>query len=512
MASEKYAQPERRPAVVTGASLRHRRRDRARAGRGRLPGRARRAPYRQARGGRRRRSARTAARPSCTRSTSPTTTRSRRSPRRSQPTSATSRWWSATPARSRPGTIIEVDSERFTRELDLTVVGAHRLVRAFVPGDAVERRRGDIVFVSSDTAVRAAAVHGGVLLRQVGARGPGRTRCRWSSRAPASARRSSGPARPGARWARDWDPDEAAFVLNQWVRFGLARHPHFMKPAAIADAITTVVSAPRGVHLNLVEVNPEAPVEDAMTDDDPTRSRTPSPTTATATSPRCGSTRSGCSTGSARSAATSAGSGWPTRTWCMVTGAEANEQFFRAPDSTLDQAAAYPFMTPIFGKGVVFDASPEERQQMLKNQALRGDMMRGHAQTIEAEINRMVAEWGDEGEIDLLDWFAELTIYTTIGLPDRQAVPRGARLVVRPALPRARARHRRDRVRRPVRRHRVASAAATPRASSSSSWCRGSSTSARSAGKVAARGARPARRAHLDRHDAPTTSPASSSR
>ena len=61
----------------------------------------------------------------------------------------------------------------------------------------------------------------------------------------------------------DWDADEAAFVLNQWVRFGLARHPHFMKPAAIADAITTIVSAPRGVHLNLVEVSPEAPVEDA---------------------------------------------------------------------------------------------------------------------------------------------------------------------------------------------------------------------------------------------------------
>ena len=105
-------------------------------------------------------------------------------------------------------------------------------------------------------------------------------------------------------------------------------------------------------------------------------------------------------------------------------GAEAQEQFFRAPDSTLDQAAAYPFMTPIFGKGVVFDASPEERQQMLKNQALRGDMMRGHASTIEAEINRRGAAWGDEGEIDLLDWFAELTIYTTsaclIGQPFRE--------------------------------------------------------------------------------------------
>jgi sterol 14-demethylase len=107
----------------------------------------------------------------------------------------------------------------------------------------------------------------------------------------------------------------------------------------------------------------------------------------------------------------------------LVTGAEANEAFFRAPDAVLDQAAAYPFMTPIFGKGVVFDASPEERQQMLKNQALRGDMMRGHAQTIEGEIRRMVAGWGDEGEIDLLDFFAELTIYTTssclIGKPFR---------------------------------------------------------------------------------------------
>jgi sterol 14alpha-demethylase len=107
----------------------------------------------------------------------------------------------------------------------------------------------------------------------------------------------------------------------------------------------------------------------------------------------------------------------------LVTGAEANEAFFRAPDDVLDQAAAYPFMTPIFGKGVVFDASPERRQEMLKNQALRGDMMRGHARTIEAEIRAMVAGWDAEGEIDLLDFFAELTIYTTsaclVGKPFR---------------------------------------------------------------------------------------------
>jgi sterol 14alpha-demethylase len=97
----------------------------------------------------------------------------------------------------------------------------------------------------------------------------------------------------------------------------------------------------------------------------------------------------------------------------LLSGAEANEFFFRAPDEDLDQASAYPFMTPIFGEGVVFDASPERRREALHNQALRGDMMRGHAQTIADEVARMVAGWADSGEIDLLDWFAELTIYTS---------------------------------------------------------------------------------------------------
>ena len=56
----------------------------------------------------------------------------------------------------------------------------------------------------------------------------------------------------------------------------------------------------------------------------------------------------------------------------LVTGAQANEEFFRAPDEVLDQAAAYPFMTPVFGEGVVFDTSPEERSKALHNQALKG--------------------------------------------------------------------------------------------------------------------------------------------
>jgi sterol 14-demethylase len=97
----------------------------------------------------------------------------------------------------------------------------------------------------------------------------------------------------------------------------------------------------------------------------------------------------------------------------LLTGAEANEVFFRASDDELDQAAAYPFMTPVFGEGVVFDASPEERRRALHNQSLRDKFMRGHAATITREIERMLADWDDEGTIDLLDFTAELFIYTS---------------------------------------------------------------------------------------------------
>ncbi|MCT1353527.1 cytochrome P450 [Gordonia sp. p3-SID1431] len=97
----------------------------------------------------------------------------------------------------------------------------------------------------------------------------------------------------------------------------------------------------------------------------------------------------------------------------LVSGSAANEEFFRAPEEDLDQAAAYPFMTPVFGEGVVFDTSPEERSKAIRNSALKGAHMKQHAVTIPNEVERIIAEWGDEGEIDLLDFFAELTLYTS---------------------------------------------------------------------------------------------------
>jgi len=97
----------------------------------------------------------------------------------------------------------------------------------------------------------------------------------------------------------------------------------------------------------------------------------------------------------------------------LFYGAKAQEAVFRAPDEQLDQGAAYPFMKPVFGPGVVFDATPEQRKQAMRNQSLRDAFMRGHAEVIAAEVLRMVEDWGESGEFDVLDFFSELTLYTS---------------------------------------------------------------------------------------------------
>ncbi len=159
-----------------------------------------------------------------------------------------------------PGTTHQVDSERFAREIDLNLLGAHRVVRAFVPG-MVERHRGDVVIVSSDVAVRPRPFMAAYSASKWGLEGMATA---MQMELEGTGVRVS-LVRPGPTWTEagsDWEADEAAFVINQWVRFGLARHSNFLEAQALADAVTTVVTAPRGVHLSLVEVNPEAPVEE----------------------------------------------------------------------------------------------------------------------------------------------------------------------------------------------------------------------------------------------------------
>ena len=109
----------------------------------------------------------------------------------------------------------------------------------------------------------------------------------------------------------------------------------------------------------------------------------------------------------------------------MLSGEAAQEAFFRATDEQLDQAAAYPFMTPDLRRAAWSSTRrPSSASRRLRNQSLRDQFMRGHAEVIAAETERAIAAFGESGEVDLLDFFAELTIYTSsaclIGKPFRE--------------------------------------------------------------------------------------------
>jgi sterol 14-demethylase len=99
----------------------------------------------------------------------------------------------------------------------------------------------------------------------------------------------------------------------------------------------------------------------------------------------------------------------------LLSGAAAQEAFCRAPDEQLSQKIAYRLMTPIFGEGVVFDAPPERLNEQLRilMPALRDRNMRTYAGVFVDEVAHMVRGWGESGEIDLLDFMAELTTYTS---------------------------------------------------------------------------------------------------
>ena len=226
-----------------------------------------------------------------------------------------------------------------------------------------------------------------------------------------------GPTSTEMGW--DWDPAAIEALLASWRRWGLTRHPHTLPVESIAKAVLAVGQrAPghqprrssRSSPRHRSAQRPEARREP----DDPDESPRSPATTPTGHleelrhRPDRADAR-GCAT----SAATSASSAWPTQV-VLLSGAEANEVFFRASDEELDQAEAYPFMTPDLrrGRGVrrLPRAAPRDAAQPGPARQVHAGPRRDHRR---ARSSGWSPSWGDEGEIDLLDWFAELTIYTS---------------------------------------------------------------------------------------------------
>lgn len=154
----------------------------------------------------------------------------------------------------------EMEGSRFQGQLDVHLGGAHRLTSRVVPG-MVERQRGDVVFIGSDVVPKPRPRMGAYVPAKAGLEAMART---MRMELEGTGVRAS-IVRPGPTFTSmgmQWDEKTTEAVLNDWVKWGLARHPYFLRASDIADAVHHVISAPRGVHLSLIEVEPEAPLEE----------------------------------------------------------------------------------------------------------------------------------------------------------------------------------------------------------------------------------------------------------
>jgi NAD(P)-dependent dehydrogenase (short-subunit alcohol dehydrogenase family) len=161
-------------------------------------------------------------------------------------------------ARNQVGSVLDTSAEELEDTLAVNVLGTHRLVLALLPG-MVARTRGDYVFVTSDVAAHPrpgmaaygtskAGLEGYVRALQMELEGTG---VRASMVRPGPTQTNMG---------MDWDPELTGELIGLWASWGFARHSNFMRASGVAEAILAAVSLPRGTHAATVELQPEAPV------------------------------------------------------------------------------------------------------------------------------------------------------------------------------------------------------------------------------------------------------------
>jgi NADP-dependent 3-hydroxy acid dehydrogenase YdfG len=158
-----------------------------------------------------------------------------------------------------PGWLDQVPVEALEREVATNLLGPLLTSRLVVASLKSRRAGGDLVFVTSDATrhprPRMAAYTS--------------TKAGLEAFAHALAMELEGTGirattvRVGptlSEFGFGWPPDELQDLMGYWPRFGLQRHGGVLDSSAVADAVLTAVSAPPGVHLETIEVQPEAPV------------------------------------------------------------------------------------------------------------------------------------------------------------------------------------------------------------------------------------------------------------
>jgi NADP-dependent 3-hydroxy acid dehydrogenase YdfG len=151
------------------------------------------------------------------------------------------------------------DPDAFDSTVHVNLSGPQRLLAHLGPG-MVERGRGDVVFVTSDVAVRPRTRMAAYVASKTGLEGLARAlqmELEGTGVRVGMIRPGPSHTEQGSHW-----PEQAVHeIVADWARWGLFRHDGALRPEDVAAAVLAMVHTPKGAHLTLIEIQPEAPVD-----------------------------------------------------------------------------------------------------------------------------------------------------------------------------------------------------------------------------------------------------------
>jgi NADP-dependent 3-hydroxy acid dehydrogenase YdfG len=156
------------------------------------------------------------------------------------------------------GKLEAISTEQFESQVQIHLIGANRVAGAVLPG-MLERRRGDLIFVGSDVALRQRP--------HMGAYGAAKAALvamvhNYQMELEGTGVRASivhpGPTKTAMGWSLPAELIGPA--LEDWAKWGQARHDYFLRAADLARAIAFVAETPRGGFIANMELQPEAPL------------------------------------------------------------------------------------------------------------------------------------------------------------------------------------------------------------------------------------------------------------
>ncbi len=158
------------------------------------------------------------------------------------------------------GKLDAISTEQFESQVQIHLIGANRVATAVLPG-MIERQRGDLIFVGSDVSLRQRP--------HMGAYGAAKAALvamvnNYQMELEGTGVRASivhpGPTKTSMGWSLPAELIGPA--LEDWAKWGQARHDYFLRADDLARAITFVAETPRGGFIANMELQPEAPLAD----------------------------------------------------------------------------------------------------------------------------------------------------------------------------------------------------------------------------------------------------------